>query len=167
MILPPTIRLWIEYALIALVIIAAGLSVTLKMQLLRQEVHIEKLSGEVESTKSRLTTIEEVNEAQRGVIQDLSDLRKEDGSSILRLMTSYEQLSLADKKLRAKLSNLENNDEARTFLDDPVPASVGCLWDDSCEAPATGKAPGDTGGASANTAGAVLPPPEGKAPDKP
>lgn len=159
----PQLRLWIEYALIAGLIVFAGLAVTVKMESLRQETKIEKLSSKVESAETRLGVVEGVNEAQKEVIQDLAAQRSMDGASIVKLMDTYQKLTIADRNLRNQLSDLEKNDEARTFLDALVPDSVGCLYNDSCTATSAGQAPSSGGVPPGGNAAPLLPAPKKEA----
>lgn len=150
----PQIRLWIEYALIAAVVVFAGLAVTVKMESLRQENKITSLSGKVDAAETRLSVVEGVNDAQKEIIEGLASQRSLDGQSIVRLMDKYQELTFSDRKLRNQLNDLEKNDEARNFLDAAVPDSVGCLWDDSCIAPSSGQTADSPGG---TTGGNVTP----------
>lgn len=163
----PQIRLWIEYALIAGLIIFAGLSVTVKMESLRQEAKIENLSGKVDKAETRLSVVEGVNEAQKQVIQDLALQRSMDGESIVRLMDTYQKLTITDRNLRNQLSKLEKDDEAKSYLDGHVPNSVGCLWDDSCTATGAGEASGSSTDPANRNAPPVLPAPKEKASGQP
>lgn len=163
----PQLRLWIEYALIAGMVVFAGLAVTVKMESLRQETKIEKLSSKVESAETRLGVVEGVNEAQKEVIQDLAAQRSMDGASIVKLMDTYQKLTIADRNLRNQLSDLEKNDEARTFLDALVPDSVGCLYNDSCTATSAGEASGNGDLPARGNAASVLPAAEEEAPGQP
>lgn len=155
------IRLWIEYALIAAVIIFAGLAITVKMESLRQETKIEKLSGKVESAETRLGVVEGVNKAQKEIIEGLANQRDLDGKAIVNLMDTYQKLTITDRSLRKQLNDLEKNDEARTYLDGAVPDPVGCLYDGSC-----GGDPGPPAQAAGTSADPVLPSPAKEAPDK-
>jgi TRAP-type uncharacterized transport system fused permease subunit len=163
----PQIRLWIEYALIAAVVIFAGLAVTVKMESLRQEIKITSLSSRIESAETRLGVVEGVNEAQKEVIQDLAAQRSIDGASIVKLMDTYQELTIADRNLRNQLSNLENNDEARSYLDTPVPNSVGCLWDNSCTATGADEASGSGDLPPGGTPAPLLLAPEKETPPEP
>lgn len=159
----PQIRLWIEYALIGAVIVFAGLAVTVKMESLRHEAKIEKLSGKVDAAETRLGVVEGVNQAQKQIIEDLANQRDLDGKSIVSLMDTYQKLTITDRSLRKQLNDLEKNDEARTYLDGAVPDPVGCLYDGSCPPAAAGDPPG----AARIPPGSLLHAPEEKAPDKP
>lgn len=163
----PQVRLWIEYALIGAVIVFAGLAVTVKMESLRHEAKIEKLSGKVDAAETRLGVVEGVNQAQKQIIEDLANQRDLDGKSIVSLMDTYQKLTIADRNLRKQLNDLEKNDEARTYLDGPVPDPVGCLYNDSCNATSAGEASGSTGLSSGGNVAPLLHATEEKAPDEP
>lgn len=155
------IRLWIEYALVALVLAVAGFAVTLKVQSLQQETHISELSSALERTREQIEVVASVNDAQEQVIMDLAEQREVDGKAIVDLMDTYKGLAIIDKNLRGALAQLEkDNEQARSYLNGTIPESVSCLYDGSCP-------PSDNGnqGGQALPAGRVvtpLLPPKGK-----
>lgn len=127
------IRLYIEYAVLAVLLAVVGLAVTLKMQTYRQEISINNLSDGLEKAKGEIKVITSVNEAQESVIQTLGSQRMKDNQIVDQLMDTYDKLREADLNLRSKLDNLEKTDaEAQVYLVSPVPESVACLYDDSC-----------------------------------
>lgn len=137
------VRLWIEYALIAVVLATAGLAVTLKMQTYRQETSITSLKSDFEAEKvkveranERLDLVEGVNEAQAKVIDTLGGQREKDNLAVTKLLNTYQALRDNDQKLRDKLDELEKTDaDAKNYFDIPMPESVACLYDDSCADP--------------------------------
>lgn len=127
------IRLWIEYALVALVLAVAGFAVTIKVQSLQQETHISELSSALERTREQIGVVASVNDAQEQVIMDLADQREVDGKAIVDLMDTYKGLAIIDKNLRGALAQLEkDNEQARSYLNGTIPESVSCLYDGSC-----------------------------------
>lgn len=137
------VRLWIEYALIAVVLATVGLAVTLKMQTYRQETSISNLKADVESEKvrvervtERLELVEGVNDAQAKVIETLGGQREKDNLAVTKLLNTYQTLRDNDQRLRDKLDDLEKTDaDAKNYFDIPMPESVACLYDDSCTDP--------------------------------
>jgi len=134
------IRLYVEYAVLALLIGVAGLAVTLKMQTYRQEISITNLKSDFETEKvkveranERIDLVEGVNEAQAKVIDTLGGQREKDNLAVTKLLNTYQTLRDNDQKLRDKLDDLEKTDaDAKSYFDIPMPESVACLYDDSC-----------------------------------
>ncbi len=132
-------RLYLEYALIALVLAIGGLAVTLKVQAMRQEVTlatqastIERLDSDLTLEKARVSLVEGVAQAQGVALGKLADQRKIDGDIMNELLDTYQGLQRQDEKLRSQLDSLRDDDNAKEYLAAPVPDSVACLWDDSC-----------------------------------
>lgn len=149
------VRLLVEYAIVAVLLAVGGVAITNWVKASVQEQKVENLTTKLSHAEQRLDTAETVNATQETVILELADQRKVDGERIVELIDTYSQLSKADKVLRNKLKDLEKKDDAKKYLDTPVPDSVGCLYDDSCPPPAGGTDEGDQGNASRASAPAV------------
>lgn len=160
------IRLWIEYALVALVLAVAGFAVTLKVQSLQQETHISELSSALERTREQIEVVASVNDAQEQVIMDLAEQREVDGKAIVDLMDTYKGLAIIDKNLRGALAQLEkDNEQARSYLNGTIPESVSCLYDGSCSTPSDNRDQGDQALPPGRTVTPLLPP-KGKEAEK-
>jgi len=139
------LRLYVEYAIIAVLIATVGLAVTLKMQTYRQEISITNLSTGLENAKGQIEVITSVNEAQEGVIKTLSGQRESDNKAVTQLLDTYQKLRDADQKIRSKLDTLEKTDvQAKTYFDSVIPESVACVYDDSCADPPDGGQKGNS-----------------------
>lgn len=133
------IRLYVEYAVLALLIGVAGLAVTLKMQTYRQEISITNLSTGLEKAHAEIEVVTSVNEAQQSVIETLGSQRETDNKAVTKLLDTYQKLRDADQNIRSKLDTLEKTDaQAKAYFDSAIPESVACVYDDSCEPPASG-----------------------------
>lgn len=133
------IRLYVEYAVLALLIGVAGLAITLKMQTLRQEISINNLSTGLEKVQAENKVITSVNEAQQSVIETLGSQRETDNKAVTQLLDTYQKLRDADRNLRSKLDTLEKTDaQAKAYFDSVIPESVACVYDDSCAPTASG-----------------------------
>lgn len=142
------IRLYVEYAMLALLLGVVGLAVTLKMQTYRQEISITNLSNGLEKAQGQIEVITTVNEAQESVIQSLSGQRETDNQAVTRLLDTYEKLRDADQRIRSKLETLEKTDvHVKAYFDVVIPESVACVYDDSCGSPGSG----ETGSSKAET----------------
>lgn len=127
------IRLWIEYIMLAALLGVIGLAVTLKMQTYRQTISINNLSTGLEKAQGDIATLSSVNEAQDGIIENLSGQRATDNAAVDRLLSAYDKLRDADQKIRSKLDDLEKTDvNVQTYFSVSIPESVACVYDDSC-----------------------------------
>lgn len=136
------VRLWIEYALVGVLVASAGLAVAnhFRVQVQAEKVEtvtakLDKAQQDVKHVEERLTTAETVNATQQTVILDLANQREVDGQRILELVETYSTLSQSDKLLRNRLLALEKDDAAKRYLDNPIPESVACVYDGTCEVP--------------------------------
>jgi len=117
------VRLVIEYALIATLLVTAGATITMWLQkngLVKENV---ALSG-------RVTEVEAVNERQNETISTLKGLREKDAKALTTLVKQYETLAARDLESRTKVHELEKiNASVRKYLDQPVPAELARLLD--------------------------------------
>lgn len=151
------IRLVIEYVLIAIVVTLCGVAVALWGAKQKSALALAQTQTSLETVASRLATVESVNQGQEATILDLKELRSKDAKAIDGLLGDYKDLSDNDTKVRTRLQTLENSNAAvRDYLNQPVPAELACLLDNTCTA--TGDQGSDKNRASrapANTHGKV------------
>lgn len=140
-------RLYLEYFLLALLLISGALAWTFHQQ-------SERLSLEVENLEQSLSVVRSANEAQAETIRRLEEQRLADEEALIRLMERNRTLDQQSRALRQELTRLEKED-ARDYLDAPVPASVGCLYAPSSCGNGDGEDP------SSGTAAHALPPARG------
>lgn len=128
-------RLVIEYALIALLITVAGGTFALWLQKEKTEKELLNTKNTVVGLQSRITTIEELNQAQENRINDLKDLRKRDGEALSGVMKDLKSITDNNLVFKRFLNELENkNETVRTFLNQPVPPELAeCLRSYTCE----------------------------------
>lgn len=139
------IRLYVEYAMLAVLLGVAGLAVTLKIQTYRQQISITNLSNGLEKAQGEIEVITSVNAAQEGVIKSLSGQRESDNLAVTNLLNAYDKLRDADQRIRSKLDTLEKTDaQAKAYFDSVVPESVACVYDDSCTEDSGGSKDGDS-----------------------
>jgi hypothetical protein len=121
------VRLIVEYALIAIIIAVAAVAFTLWTQ-------THELNAKNDTLLGRVSQVEIINQAQDATINDLQDLRKKDAEVMAGLVTDFKQLSQNDSAARKKLSELEkSNAKVRDYLDQPLPAELVCLLNESCQ----------------------------------
>jgi len=146
------VRLWIEYCLVGVLVASAGLAVAnhFRVQVQAQKVEtvqqeLEKSENTIRAFEDRLETAETINSAQENIIMDIANQRRVDGERILELIDTYSSLSQSDKVLRNRLILLEKDDDAKRYLDNPIPDSVGCVYDGTCKTPTPPADPGKDG----------------------
>lgn len=121
-------RLVIEYVLLAVLIAAATLSVTLWLQRERVEQKLEKAGTEIEGLQGRLSGVEIINERQQATIKSLEGLREQDAKALTGLNDDYQSLAARDERVRQQIRELEKqNAQVRLYLDQPVPPELGQL----------------------------------------
>lgn len=128
-------RLVIEYVLIGVVISLCGTAFALWIAKQRTELTLSKTQTTLQGVTARVTTLESVNDDNEKTIVDLKNLRTKDAQAIDGLLQDYKDLSDNDTKVRTRLLTLESSNEAvRSYLNQPVPAELGCLLNNTCSA---------------------------------
>lgn len=141
-------RLVIEYVLIGLIIAGMATAITLWYRTQYLETRNDEL-------RERISSVEVINEAQDKTITELQDLRKQDAAVMAGLVTDYAKLSKSDMAARKKLSDLEKqNAKVRDYLDQPIPAELVCMLNDSCTGTEAGSQNRQSGAAE-HSAGTV------------
>lgn len=142
-------RLVVEYLLLALVVIAAASCITLWVETREQRHEIGQL-------RTRVVNNEIMNATQASTIDGLLAARRKDAEVTAGLLRDFAAISRLDKATQRKLRELERrNASVRDYLDQPIPADLGCLLDGSCKASADSDE-GGAGSPAAGAAGAVL-----------
>lgn len=115
-------RILIEYALIAIVLATAGLTVTMWADRVSLRKQLTTANQNISTLKNRVATVEIVNRAHEATINDLQELRKTDSETLAGLVEDYNKLTQRERQARAKVSDLEKrNEEVRRFLDQRLP----------------------------------------------
>lgn len=115
-------RILIEYALIAVVIATAGLTVTMWAERFSLRKQLTTANQSLTTLRGRLNTVELVNSANQATIKELQDLRQTDSETLAGLVNDYNTLTERERIARRKVSDLEKrNEEVRTFLDQRLP----------------------------------------------
>lgn len=135
----PKARLIIEYVLIAMLLAALGLAVTLYVAKLKQDRAVAELRGDVTTLTGEVGGLKNVNEIYKADITELKELRFLDAEALGKLVDEMKNLSTQDTEFRNKLSRLEATDESvRAYLNSPVPPQLRCMLERTCEDPADG-----------------------------
>lgn len=135
------VRLAIEYALIALLLISAGVATTLWYRTNLIEKRNEVLW-------SRVTTNEAVNKQQDDTITNLREQRAVDALVIAGIIDDYARLTKSDVLARRKLAELEiKHANVRDYLNTALPPELVCLLNPPCatKASATDGVPAPAG----------------------
>lgn len=115
-------RILIEYALIAVVIVTAALSVTMWAERFSLRKQLTTANENIGALRTRVATVEMVNSAHQATIKNLEELREKDSTALAGLVNDYGALSQRERNARAKLTELEkHNEEVRRFLDQRLP----------------------------------------------
>lgn len=126
-------RLYIEYALIALLVVTAGVTLTLWLQ--KESVKRDLIETKVEliQVEQRLTTSEHINKVQQQHIAELQNLRETDALALTGLLTDYKSREYAAVTAKRRLQNAEDNDATvKSYLDNPIPNNLACLLTKTC-----------------------------------
>lgn len=127
-------RLWLEYALIAAVVVMLGLLLSARIKQHATETRVAVLEGQLDGAKLRLQMVEAVNVSQQEALETIQRIREVDSHMLTGLETDMQTLRVRDRSVTAKLAELERSNEAvRRYLDASLPA-VGCVLDNSCAA---------------------------------
>lgn len=128
------LRLYIEYAMIALLVVTAGITFTLWLQKQTIQKNLAETKVQLTSVESRLTTAEQVNKIQQDHIVELHNLRLTDAKVLDGLMHDYKSIKLSSTKARSKVTQLEHkNETVKTYLDKPIPSELGCMFSKTCQ----------------------------------
>ena len=136
------LRLWIEYALIAAVVILLGYATWGWFQRAYLVQEIVQLEGDVREAETRIGLVEEVNRQQDAVINTLRGVSELNDTMLQGLAADMQSLYGRDQSIRTRLASLERNNEAvREYLDSAVPAPVVCVLDKTCPEDVAGDLP--------------------------
>ena len=149
-------RLVIEYALIGLIVAAAGFTFSMWLSKERTEKSLLTTQNELQTVQQRLGAVESVNQLQEATIGELKELRLQDARALTGLLTDYKVLADNDARARNRLSTLEkSNETVRNYLNYRIPPDLACLLNNTCDAGNTGSDKGGGGSASRGAGAAV------------
>ena len=136
-------RLYIEYVLIAAVIIVASWAAASFVRNRHLEQRVENLQQTQGALSTTVSNLQATNAAQQKAIDQVSKLREIDHGVLQALMDGVVDIYGRDAKIRKRINELrQNNEEAKKFLDTPAPPSVQCVLNHTTCAP-TGAHQGD------------------------
>lgn len=123
-------RLWIEYALIGVVVALAGYAVSSSLQRRQLTRTVNTLSEQLGSVSTTLSQQVQANHDQDAAIAALKDLRTTDSHALQGLQDRLGTYAKKDAVIRTKFAELERtNAAAKSLLDTAVPDAVGCVLD--------------------------------------
>ena len=150
-------RLVIEYALIAVIVAAAGFTFSMWLSKERTEKSLLTTQNELQTVQQRLGAVESVNRQQQETIGELKELRFQDAQALMGLLTDYKVLANNDAHARNRLATLEQaNETVRNYLNQRIPPDLACLLNNTCDTGNSGSDKGGTGSTSRG-AGAAVP----------
>lgn len=120
------LRLFLEYGLIATVIVTAASAVGLWYR-------TEYLDLSNVALNEKIQYAEDINEAQDATIAELRRIRLQDSIAISGLVNDYARLAKTDAIARNRLAELAKSDtNIRTYLEHPVPFELTCMFNGTC-----------------------------------
>lgn len=127
------VRLWIEYALIGLLLVTAGFGAYNYVTRLKLDNKVTTLQGKVDKAQDELKQVEEINKQQSEALETIRNLNGVNDTMLQGLATDMEALRVRDRTTFTRLAALERSNEAvRKYLNTAVPTPVGCLLDRTC-----------------------------------
>lgn len=125
----PNLRLVIEYALITVLLLVAG--VTVHLYVVKQDL----VKANTVLTE-RVAQAETINTLQEKAIVTLSKAREQDNVAIRILTSENERLDNLHTQTRKQIAQLESENEiVRSYLSTRIPAELACVLNRTCPAP--------------------------------
>lgn len=122
-------RLWLEYALIGLMIGMAGFGLSLWLKNAKVEADLLDVTG-------RLSAAELTTQFNRVTIDNLKELRLADAQAMDSVLSDLLQLAKVDADVRRKLKELEaSNELVKDYMANPIPLELRCLLEHTCASP--------------------------------
>lgn len=149
-------RLVIEYALIAVIVSAAGFTFSMWLSKEHTEKSLLTTQNELQTVLHRLSAVESVNQQQQETIVELKELRLQDAHALTGLLADYKVLTDNDARARNRLATLEkSNETVRNYLNQRIPPDLACLLNNTCDTGNPSSNKGGTGSTSRGTGAAV------------
>lgn len=127
-------RLWLEYAMLALILGLAGFAFYGYMKGKVLNATVTKLETDVANSDARVKEVEEANRQQVQAIKTIQNLTETQTALVSGLSEDLQKIAVRDKTTSLRLSALEKSNAALTqYLDTRIPTPVGCMLDNSCE----------------------------------
>lgn len=122
-------RLWLEYAIIAVMIAMAGFGLSLWLKNAQVESNLMDVTG-------RLAAAELTTQLNRQTIDNLKELRLADAQAMNGVFVDLRALAKVDADVRRKLKQLEETNElVKNYMASPVPLELRCLLEHTCASP--------------------------------
>lgn len=126
-VLKSKVRLWIEYVMIAAIIV---LAVTVSIMWWRGKA----LRAEMGSMDAVIASLNEANKTQQEALSTLRSIRELDSEVLSGLVADFNTIKNRDSATARRLAALERSNEVvRTYLDTAVPDELACVLDQTCD----------------------------------
>lgn len=130
------VRLWMEYAMLVVILALAAYAFWSYMQDQHRELVIQNLETAVKNSDARVQEVEKANKDQLAAIKTIQNLSQSQTLLVGSISEDLQKVALRDKNTAARIGALEKSNVALTrFLDAAIPTPVGCVLDNSCEKP--------------------------------
>lgn len=124
------VRLVIEYALLAALVVVGGLAVSEKIHGLVLDKQVSDLQGQTGKQQDTINNLVDANGQQQQAIGQLQDMRDKDSHTIVGLQSDLKMFRVSAKSVSDKVSELEkNNARAKALMDVAVAPDIGCVLD--------------------------------------
>jgi hypothetical protein len=124
------VRLLIEYALIAAIVVLAVMTLSAKYHGLVLDKQVSDLQGKAQGQQNTIDGLVAYNATQDQAISQLQDLREKDTRTIQGLQGDLKSQRLSARTVSAKIDELEkNNARAKALMDVAVAPDIGCVLD--------------------------------------
>lgn len=123
------------YLMLGLAIVGGGYGLSQLFLKQRTEVKLAKTETKLVATQQREGALSGIVDQQVKTIGTVSEMRESDGQLAARLLVENKKLAKQKADAEKRLEELERqNETVRTYLNQRVPAELGCMLNDTCPA---------------------------------
>lgn len=137
------------------ILLVAGL-VALAAFAVVSHLRAKGLETKAEVLSTQVLELSVANASQTKALADLQEVRKKDSAATAGLVKRLGEINEATNDAKRRMAELEaNNEQIRSYLDQPLPADVACVLNDGCKP--GGADAGSESGTARNAAGGLRP----------
>lgn len=135
MVLKSKLRLYLEYALIVLLVCTAAVAFwnSYKNRLLEDKVSTQQTA--IKNANDKAASFEQALIEQKDAIGKVSQLREADSAILMGLQQDLKRIGARDEAINKSIALLEKNSaEVRSYTASSVPTALACVLDKTCDA---------------------------------
>ncbi len=126
-------RLYLEYALMVLLVITAAAAFWNYMQNKVMASKIDRQQVDLKLANDKAASFELALSEQKGAIRKVSELRQLDSDVLSGLQEDLRRIGARDDQITRSIAILEKNSaEVRDYMAGPVPTALACVLDKTC-----------------------------------